>query len=139
LGIDFSLAPFPAETISLGAAFERLGVPKVGLHGSLAAAAILTEAIDRARFRRAGFSGLLLPVLEDATLAARAGEGTLTVKDLLLYSAVCGTGLDTVPLPGNTSAEQIAHAGRRHAPSARQAAHRSTPVPTRKPANPLAD
>ena len=108
LGIDFSLAPFPAESISLGAAFERLGVPKVGLHGSLAAAAILTEAIDRARFRRAGFSGLLLPVLEDATLAARAAEGALTVKDLLLYSAVCGTGLDTVPLPGNTSAEQIA-------------------------------
>jgi hypothetical protein len=32
----------------------------------------------------------------------------LTVKDLLLYSAVCGTGLDTLPLPGDTSAEQIA-------------------------------
>ena len=32
----------------------------------------------------------------------------LTVRDLLLYSAVCGTGLDTVPLPGDTSAGQIA-------------------------------
>jgi uncharacterized protein (UPF0210 family) len=31
----------------------------------------------------------------------------LTVKDLLLYSTVCGTGLDTVPLPGDTSAEQL--------------------------------
>ena len=106
-GIDFSLAPFPSEALSLGTAFEKLGIPKVGLHGSLAAAAILTESIDRADFPRTGFSGLMMPVLEDATLALRAAEGTLTVKDLLLYSAVCGTGLDTVPLPGDTSAGQI--------------------------------
>ena len=36
------------------------------------------------------------------------GKGTLTIKDALLYSAVCGTGLDTVPLAGNTTAEQMA-------------------------------
>jgi uncharacterized protein (UPF0210 family) len=107
-GIDFSLAPFPSEVLSLGTAFEKLGVSKIGLHGSLAAAAILTESIERAEFPRTGFSGLMMPVLEDATLAQRAGEGTLTVKDVLLYSAVCGTGLDTVPLPGDTTAEQIA-------------------------------
>jgi uncharacterized protein len=107
-GIDFSLAPFPEESRSLGAAFEKMGVPKVGLHGSLAAAGILTEAIERARFPHAGFSGLMMPVLEDARLAERAAEGRLTVKDLLLYSAVCGTGLDTVPLPGDASPGQIA-------------------------------
>jgi uncharacterized protein len=106
-GIDFSLAPFPTETQSLGTAFERLGVQKIGLHGSLLAAAILTEAIDRANFLHAGFSGLMMPVLEDSTLARRAAEGTLTIKDVLLYSAVCGTGLDTIPLPGDTTAEQI--------------------------------
>ncbi len=107
-GIDFSLAPFPSEAVSLGAAMERMGVPRAGLHGSLAAAAILTEIVERARFPRAGFNGLFLPVLEDAVLARRAAEGTLTVKDLLLYSAVCGTGLDTVPLPGDTTADQMA-------------------------------
>ncbi len=107
-GIDYSLAPFPQEARSLGAAFERMGVPLVGLHGSLAAAAILTEAIERASFPRAGFSGLMMPVLEDAVLARRAADGTLSIKDLLLYSAVCGTGLDTVPLPGDTSAARIA-------------------------------
>ena len=106
-GIDFSLAPFPEQSRSLGAAMERLGVPKVGLHGSLAAAAILTEAIDRADFPRAGYCGFMAPVLEDSTLAARAAEGTLTVKDMLMYSAVCGTGLDTIPLPGDVTAEQI--------------------------------
>jgi hypothetical protein len=106
-GIDFSLAPFPAESVSIGAAMERMGVPSAGLHGSLAAAAILTEIVERARFQGVGFSGLMLPVLEDAVLARRASEGTLTIKDLLLYSAVCGTGLDTIPLPGDTTANQI--------------------------------
>ena len=48
----------------------------------------------------------MLPVLEDSTLAERSFV-TLTVKDLLLFSAVCGTGLDTVPLPGNVTAGQI--------------------------------
>jgi uncharacterized protein (UPF0210 family) len=74
----------------------------------LAAAAILTEVIERAHFPRAGFCGLMMPVLEDALLAERAAEGRLTVKDLLLYSAVCGTGLDTVPLPGDVTSGQIA-------------------------------
>lgn len=106
-GVDCSLAPFPEVTRSLGAAIERLGVPRVGWHGSLAAAAVLAEAIDRADFPRTGFSGLMLPVLEDAILAARAAEGTLSVKDMLLYSAVCGTGLDTLPLPGETSVDAL--------------------------------
>lgn len=108
LGIDFSLAPFPEDAASLGNAVEKMGIPRAGLHGSLAAAAILTEAIDRADFPHTGFSGFMQPVLEDSVLAKRAAEGTLTIKDALLYSAVCGTGLDTVPLPGDTTAEQIA-------------------------------
>jgi uncharacterized protein (UPF0210 family) len=107
-GIDFSLAPFPSEERSLAAAMERLGVPSVGGHGSLAAAAILADTLDQANFPRAGFSGLILPVLEDAILAQRVAQGNLDVKDLLLYSAVCGTGLDTVPLPGDVTCEQLA-------------------------------
>lgn len=106
-GIDFSLAPFPDDRYSLGNAVEKIGVPRVGQHGSLFAAAILTEAIDRANFPHTGFSGFMQPILEDSILARRAAEGTLTVKDALLYSAVCGTGLDTIPLPGDTPAEHI--------------------------------
>lgn len=106
-GIDFSLAPFPDDAYSLGSAVEKMGVPKIGLHGSLAAAAILTEAIERADFPHIGFNGFMQPVLEDTILAKRAAQGTLTIKDALLYSAVCGTGLDTIPLPGNTTADQI--------------------------------
>lgn len=107
-GLDFTLAPFPEQDKSFGTAIEALGVPAVGLHGSLAAAAFLTDSLDHARYPRAGFNGLMLPVLEDFTLARRAEEGFLTVKDLLLYSAVCGTGLDTLPLPGDIRREQIA-------------------------------
>ncbi len=108
LGLDFSLAPFPDDSVSLGGAMEAFGVPKVGLHGSLAAAAILAESIQVADFPHTGFNGMMMPVLEDSVLAKRAAEGTLTVKDLLLYSAVCGTGLDTVPLAGDVTREQIA-------------------------------
>ncbi|MCQ3936362.1 MAG: hypothetical protein DPW18_04870 [Chloroflexi bacterium] len=108
LGIDFSFAPFPDDAHSLGNAVEKMGVPKVGLHGSLAAAAILTEAIERADFPHVGFNGFMQPILEDSVLAKRAAEGTLTVKDALLYATVCGTGLDTIPLPGNTTAEELA-------------------------------
>lgn len=107
-GIDFSLAPFPEQALSFGEAMERLGVPSAGLHGSLAAAAFFMNALDQARYPRAGFNGLMLPVLEDYILAKRLSEGKLSLKDLLLYSAVCGTGLDTVPLPGDTSQEQLA-------------------------------
>ena len=107
-GLDFTLAPFPEALRSIGTAFERMGVPAVGLSGSLAAAAILTETLGRARYTRTGFNGLMMPVLEDSVLAARAAQGLLTVHDLLMYSSVCGTGLDTIPLPGDTPSEQLA-------------------------------
>jgi uncharacterized protein (UPF0210 family) len=68
---------------------------------------MLASTLDQANFSRVGFSGLFFPQLEDSVLAIRAAEGTLTVKDMLMYSAVCGTGLDTIPLPGDTSAEDI--------------------------------
>lgn len=106
-GIDFSLAPYPDDASSIGNAVEKMGIPKIGLHGSLAAASILTEAVQRANVPHIGFSGFMQPVLEDSVLAKRAAKGTLTIKDALLYSAVCGTGLDTVPLPGDTTVEQI--------------------------------
>jgi uncharacterized protein (UPF0210 family) len=106
-GIDYSLAPFPDDSCSLGNALEETGIQSLGDQGSLAAAAFLAHTIDKAKFHRIGFSGLMLPVLEDSVLARRAGEGSLTIKDMLLYSTVCGTGLDTIPLPGDASSQQL--------------------------------
>jgi hypothetical protein len=107
-GIDFSLAPFPEEALSIGAAVERMGVDRFGAPGTLFAVAQLTDCLRQARYPRCGFNGVMLPVLEDATLAARSREALYTVNDLLLYSAVCGTGLDTVPLPGDVSDGELA-------------------------------
>jgi len=107
-GIDFSLAPYPEPWCSLGAALEALGLPALGQSGSLAAAAFLADSLDRGSWLRTGFNGMMMPVLEDSLLAERAGQGAFSVHDLLMYSAVCGTGLDTVPLPGNSQPEQLA-------------------------------
>ncbi|HPH94250.1 MAG TPA: DUF711 family protein [Anaerolineaceae bacterium] len=106
-GLDFTFAPYPEDARSSGAAIEQFGIPAVGLAGSLAASAILTEALGRIPYARCGFNGLMLPQLEDSILARRAAEGYLTTNDLLLYSAVCGTGLDTIALPGDSTPEQI--------------------------------
>jgi uncharacterized protein len=107
-GLDFSLAPYPDESRSLGAALERLSGSRVGEPGTLAAAAFLADALDQAHFNRAGFSGLFLPVVEDSRLAQRAAEGVLTVGDLLLYCSAGAAGLDAVPLPGDTPADALA-------------------------------
>jgi uncharacterized protein (UPF0210 family) len=50
----------------------------------------------------------MLPVIEDKVLAQRGAEGKFTVQELLLYSSVSGTGLDVVPLPGDTNVDAIA-------------------------------
>lgn len=105
-GIDFSLAPYPEESRSIGAAMEKLTGAKFGERGTLFAAAFLTDCLNRANFPRVGFSGLMLPVLEDSMLAARSTDYSL--DSLLLYSTVCGTGLDTIPLPGDTTSDTIA-------------------------------
>lgn len=106
-GLDFSPAPYPQEWCSLGKAMELLGVPALGNSGSLAIASLLASALDKGDWQRTGFNGLMLAVLEDSTLAQRAAESQLTLKDLLLYSAVCGTGLDTIPLPGDATPSQV--------------------------------
>ncbi len=108
-GLDFSTAPFPTPESSIGNALEQLGVaPRFGMSGTLFSAALLTAALAAVKLPRCGYSGLMLPVLEDSTLAARSAEGGLyNVDSLLLYSAVCGLGLDTVPLPGDISAAEL--------------------------------
>jgi len=107
-GIDFSLAPFPEVERSIGEAIERMTGGRFGEQGTLFAVATLTHCLRAARFQRCGFSEVMLPVLEDAVLARRSMERTYTLDSLLLYSAVCGTGLDTIPLPGEVSEAQLA-------------------------------
>jgi hypothetical protein len=105
MGID--LSPAPSKDASIGAAIEELIKEPVGMSGTMTAAATITAAIKSVKATQTGYSGLMLPILEDAVLAQRWSEGRILIDSLLSYSAVCGTGLDTVPLPGDTSAEQL--------------------------------
>jgi len=106
-GIDASLAPSLKENESIAFAYEKLGVGKFGGPGTLAISAMITRVLKHLTVKTCGYSGLMLPVCEDFGLAQRAGEESFNLTDLLLYSAVCGCGLDAVPLPGDTPAEKI--------------------------------
>jgi uncharacterized protein (UPF0210 family) len=100
--------PAPAGEISIGDAIEKFTRAKFGSSGTLTAAAMITRAVKSVPVKQVGYVGLMVPVLEDSVLAQRWSDGAFTVDSLLAYSAVCGTGLDTVPLPGEVTEEQLA-------------------------------
>jgi uncharacterized protein len=93
-GIDPT--PAPMGEVSIGRAMESFAGGPFGSSGTMTAAAIITRAVRS------------VPVLEDAILAQRWGQGTYSLDSLLAYSAVCAGGLDTVPLPGDVSEEYLA-------------------------------
>jgi uncharacterized protein len=104
-GID--LTPVPLMQISIGDAMESLIQGQIGSPGSLSAALAITSAIKHIQVKQAGYSGLMLPVLEDSDLAKRWEAGVINRDSLMSYSSVCSTGLDAVPLPGDTSLKDI--------------------------------
>ncbi len=106
-GIDVSLNPGLEEQESVAFAYEKLGFGKFGNQGTLTISALITRVLKRLSVKQCGYSGLMLPVCEDRGLAAGANEETYNISNLLLYSAVCGCGLDTVPIPGDTPTEKI--------------------------------
>jgi len=104
-GIDVSPAPSTLRKGSIAFAFERLGWGEFGTPGTLAIARMITRVLRSIKVRQCGFSGLMLPVMEDFGLARRIDN--LNIDTLLVYSAVCGTGLDCVPLPGDVRVSKI--------------------------------
>ncbi len=52
----------------------------------------------------------MLPVMEDLRLAELAAQAApaYSLRDLLTFSSVCGVGLDTVPIPGTTTVDELA-------------------------------
>jgi uncharacterized protein (UPF0210 family) len=93
---------------SIGAAIEALTRAPFGHPSTLQACAAVTGALRSLGMRTCGYAGVMLPVLEDPVLAMRARERCYGIQELLLYSAVCGTGLDVVPVPGDISVESLA-------------------------------
>jgi uncharacterized protein len=93
--------------VSIAAAIEAFTGARFGSSGTLTAARIITAAEKAIPVKQIGYSGLMLPVMEDTLLAQRWAEATYDIDSLLAYSAVCATGLDTVPVPGEISVEQL--------------------------------
>jgi len=104
-GIDPS--PAPMGDRSIGAALEALTGAPFGDAGTLRACAMVTEVLKSIPVKLCGYAGLMLPVLEDSVLSKRAIEGRYSMRDLLLFSSVCGTGLDVVPIPADTPIETL--------------------------------
>jgi uncharacterized protein len=105
-GIDPT--PAPGGQSSIGAAIESfIGAP-FGSPGTETAAGIITRAVKDVPVKQTGYSGLMIPVLEETTLTRRWTDGTYGLDSILAYSAVCAGGVDTVPLPGDTSEAAIA-------------------------------
>lgn len=106
MGVDPT--PAPLGDVSIGAAIETYTGTKFGSSGTMTAALIITTAVKAVPVSQVGYSGLMVPVLEDKVLAQRWAEGTISTDALLAYSAVCGTGLDTIPYPGDIGVDQLA-------------------------------
>jgi uncharacterized protein (UPF0210 family) len=117
LGIDTSLNPSLDEDGSVAAAIEKLEeVTVFGGPGTLGAAAEITRALQSLPedIPLTGYCGLMLPVCEDTRLAQLASatkhsnDRVLRITDILSISSVCGVGIDTVPVPGDCSKEELA-------------------------------
>ena len=105
-GIDPT--PAPGGQNSIGAAIESFTGAPFGSPGTETASAVITRAVKAVPVKQTGYSGLMIPVLEDSVLTRRWTEGTYNLDSILAYSAVCAGGVDTVPLPGDTSEAAIA-------------------------------
>ncbi len=105
VGIDVSPAPMGDESIAY--AMEQQLPGCFGDSGTLTVAAGITRILRALSLPLCGYSGLMLPVLEDVGLGKRSEECYFNLDSLLLYSTVCGTGLDTIPIPGDATTTQI--------------------------------
>ena len=134
LGLDTSIAPGLQLPESIGFGMEQCGLNYLhsaekeestvfGDYGTIPIIAAITGAIksinsingkgesikeEDKKIITVGYNGLMMPVMEDIILAQRAQEKKFTIRDLMLYSTVCGVGIDTVPIPGDVNIGKLA-------------------------------
>lgn len=105
MGLD--LSPAPMKSASIGSAVAGSTGGKFGTSGTLTAVATITAALRDISVKKVGYSGVMMPIMEDSRLAELWGAGSLSMDQLLAYSSVCGTGLDTIPLPGDVTVQRL--------------------------------
>ena len=112
LGLDASLAPFPNGNSSVGLLVERLGIDQFGGSGTVFITSVLTDviksSISAVSPRVKGFNGVMYSLLEDDYVALRNDQKLFSLDSLILYSSVCGCGLDMVPVPGDITDDEVA-------------------------------
>jgi uncharacterized protein (UPF0210 family) len=105
MGLD--LSPAPRKEVSIASATAGFTGGRFGTSGTMTAAATITSALRDITVKKVGYSGLMMPVMEDTRLSQLWSEGAISMDQLLAYSAVCGTGLDTIPLPGDVTTQRL--------------------------------
>ena len=109
--VDLSLAPTPAVGDSVAEILEEIGLEQVGTHGTIAALAMLNDAVKKggvmACSHVGGLSGAFIPVSEDHGMIDAVVNGTLNMEKLEGMTCVCSVGLDMIAIPGDTSASTI--------------------------------
>ncbi|MBV1909814.1 MAG: DUF711 family protein [Kangiellaceae bacterium] len=114
-GGPFEFAGFDSSAVSskdcasMVEVYEKKGVEYFGASGTVEASSLLTKVFKSVEgVDLVGFSELMLALTEDSGLAQGSIDSHFDIRSLLTYSSVCGIGLDTVPIPGDTPADKIA-------------------------------
>ncbi len=98
--VDLSVAPSPKVGDSVASIIEAMGIERLGGHGSVAALALMMDAVKKggsmATSSVGGLSSAFIPVSEDSVMAERAIEGSIDFFTLLALSSVCNSGIDMV-------------------------------------------
>jgi uncharacterized protein len=112
VGQDLSLAPYPDEKISVVETLNLLGLENFGANGTLFFTSFITdtikEIINRNNLKSVGFNGIMYSLLEDHMISISNNKKMINIDSLILYSSLCGCGLDMVPVPGNILEEELA-------------------------------
>ncbi|WP_067840919.1 PFL family protein [Amphibacillus sediminis] len=110
--MDLSLAPTNAMNDSVAEILEEIGLESVGTHGTIAALALMNDAVKKggamASSYVGGLSGAFIPVSEDNGMIRGIENGSLSLDKLEAMTCVCSVGLDMIALSGEASAETLA-------------------------------
>lgn len=109
--MDLSLAPTNALNDSVAEILEEIGLESVGTHGTIAALAMMNDAVKKggamASSYVGGLSGAFIPVSEDNGMIQGILDKSLTLSKLEAMTCVCSVGLDMIALNGDVSAETL--------------------------------
>ncbi|MDP4084319.1 MAG: PFL family protein, partial [Bacillota bacterium] len=105
--MDLSLAPTNAVNDSVAEILEEIGLERVGTHGTIAALALMNDAVKKggamASSYVGGLSGAFIPVSEDNGMIKGIEDGALTLSKLEAMTCVCSVGLDMIAVTGDVA------------------------------------